>query len=646
MQDMQLPRKLGQFGCSHLMPNPYGSNLALPTAFAKAVCTMLDTALHHSRQGQMGWLTSALLQQATESGLVKCIDQLAEATAQQLQHANTQTAEALSTLSPGEQVLLSSGLGILQYTASFVMGIQAHMDAWAYGAPAAPSSLPASSTASTTSLLVAALRSLSRSLQTQPDTQQAPGKELSNLACYLAAGMVRVASTAAQRVLLWQSSLTPGEVAGALGPNFLPWADLALLLVTYACALRQHGHLPAVDAQARSSSSSAGNSSSSSSSSTAAAAGWNSRSTEVQLSEDLQDGLPAWQVAQSEVQHVPASHKQLLQVFGVSPQAALWVAAIMVQVSHIGAELPTPWACWLCNPHHLAGLPLSDVGDSTEGTNSSGMLQAQAAVKALQLQVQHWSTQPVLELLMPVLLYGAAHATADDGSSVWAQQCHDTAAAVLGVMRQRRSQAATVAATAASSSSTESSAAALIGAPLPAVARDEMLLLTLNLLQRLQQPKSASGSSSSSSSSAAATAANPSAASAEQAFMHLLMLLTKGPSVAAEQAAGDAGAEAISVVWQQQAGAIFTALESYVRGRSHSCQGSLPAEVQAVVEWVVDSCFADCRVEQPQLLLLLAQAGSSELHVAFFNLLVSLLKLASSGAIGDELSLFTASNKL
>jgi hypothetical protein len=117
---LQVPRKLGLFGCSRLMPDPYALNPALPAAFAEAVCTLLDTALRYSRQAQMGSLTTALLQQATESGLLKCIDQLAEATAQQLQHTSAQTASALSTLSPDEQ----AGLEMLQYTASVLLATQ------------------------------------------------------------------------------------------------------------------------------------------------------------------------------------------------------------------------------------------------------------------------------------------------------------------------------------------------------------------------------------------------------------------------------------------------------------------------------------------------------------------------------------------
>jgi hypothetical protein len=103
------------------MPDPYALNAALPTAIAEAVCAMLDTALRYSRQAQMGALTSALLQQATESGLLKCIDRLAEATAQQLQRTSEQTAKALSALSPDEQRAFSK---MLQYTASALLATQ------------------------------------------------------------------------------------------------------------------------------------------------------------------------------------------------------------------------------------------------------------------------------------------------------------------------------------------------------------------------------------------------------------------------------------------------------------------------------------------------------------------------------------------
>jgi hypothetical protein len=480
--------------------------------------------------------------------------------------------------------------------------------------------------------------------------------------------MMRVVTTITQRVLLPQSRpspVTPADIAAALGPDFLPWADLALLLVTHAGTLKQHGYLPAVDGNASSSTGSSTGSSSGSSSAgsnrarssgrrssrfaaaaTAAALSGGSSSAGHQYMNLLQDGFPAWQVAQRQWEHVPASHKQLLGLFGVSPQAAVWCAAIMAQLSHSGLELPTPEECLMWNAHHLAGLPplTSTVGvDRTDPQ----VLRVQAASEALKLQVQYWSNQPVAELLMPLLLYGAAHATADDGSSVWAQQCQDTATAVHEMMQERgRKAAAAAAAAASSSSSTESSAEAFHAATLSAVVRDEMLLLTLNLLQRLQQPKPVPSSSSSSRSSAAAPAANPSApaARAERDLMHLLLLVTAG---SAQEAAGVAGAERLSLVWQQQAGAIFTVLEAYVRSSSNSSQGSLPAEARAVVGVFLGMCSTTFEREQPQPLLDALARGGSEQQLSFFRLLVSVLKLAGSGATADGLpSLLTASNRL
>jgi hypothetical protein len=74
--------------------------------------------------------------------------------------------------------------------------------------------------------------------------------------------------------------------------------------------------------------------------------------------------------------------------------------------------------------------------------------------------------------------------------------------------------------------------------------------------------------------------------------------------------------------WQQQAAAIFTVFESFVRA-----QQQLPRSVVTIIGRLV----CQCSPEPPGrtgLLLLLARDGSSEQQVAFFNLLVSLLKLA------------------
>jgi hypothetical protein len=129
---MQVPRKLGQFAVSEVMPNPYKISF-LPTVSAEAVGTMLHTALRHSRQGQMGWLAPAILQQATESGLVNCIDRITKVTAQQLNEYSL-TAEALApggslaasaeTLTTEQLGTLSVSLELLQYTSTALLVIQ------------------------------------------------------------------------------------------------------------------------------------------------------------------------------------------------------------------------------------------------------------------------------------------------------------------------------------------------------------------------------------------------------------------------------------------------------------------------------------------------------------------------------------------
>jgi hypothetical protein len=96
---------------------------------------------------------------------------------------------------------------------------------------------------------------------------------------------------------------------------------------------------------------------------------------------------------------VPASHKQLLALFGVSPQAAVYVAVFTRQTVCEVANFP---ACSLWNPHLLAAAVQSGIDDP------AGLrLQAATAlaIEALQPQLQEWSDTPLLKLLQPVLLY-------------------------------------------------------------------------------------------------------------------------------------------------------------------------------------------------------------------------------------------------
>lgn len=155
--------------------------------------------------------------------------------------------------------------------------------------------------------------------------------------------------------------------------------------------------------------------------------------------DDLHRALAAWEDIQGLWEGIPACHKQLLEYFGVSAQAAVWVAAVMPRR---GIELPTPinevlqW-----NPHIIAAtaqsakmgqglLPtrtsqavaaLQARGVPTEYLTSGSLLleelqEMQAIAQELQPSLQRWSDQPLLDLLLPIMLYGVAHAStgADD----------------------------------------------------------------------------------------------------------------------------------------------------------------------------------------------------------------------------------------
>jgi hypothetical protein len=197
---------------------------------------------------------------------------------------------------------------------------------------------------------------------------------------------------------------------------------------------------------------------------------------------------------QGQVQHVPASHKQLLGLFGVSPQAAVWVAALMASAS-CGGRAPTFGQCIFWNPHLL------ELGQRYPPEK----LQALAAT--LQPQLQRWSDTPLLALLHSVLLYGATYATPVQDPEEWAWNCMIVTAGLIALTEARCSAAAD-----AGSSSSSSSTDNVDPPPLPDTVRDEMLLLILNLLPRVQQLRGSgadagSSRSSSSRSMAASTAA-------------------------------------------------------------------------------------------------------------------------------------------
>lgn len=88
-----MPRKLGLFTSSRLLPTPYACGPALPTAFAEVVGTFLLAAVEEVHGG-MAQVKAAILQQWRDSGLLSTLDLLAEATAQQLEQCTAAAAAA------------------------------------------------------------------------------------------------------------------------------------------------------------------------------------------------------------------------------------------------------------------------------------------------------------------------------------------------------------------------------------------------------------------------------------------------------------------------------------------------------------------------------------------------------------------------
>jgi hypothetical protein len=106
--------------------------------------------------------------------------------------------------------------------------------------------------------------------------------------------------------------------------------------------------------------------------------------------------MAAWQQAQREAQHVPATHKQLLGLFGISPQAAMLVAALMSR-----RQLRRLICCWttfvaLQEPARLQGFSVTSA-DLRKWPQPSDLLR--------------------LDLLQPVVFYGAAYGRSETPTS-------------------------------------------------------------------------------------------------------------------------------------------------------------------------------------------------------------------------------------
>jgi hypothetical protein len=83
---LQVPRKLGLFASSQVFPNPFGIpfKLAATVTLVEAVSVLVKAADSDAPPQ----VRSAMLQQMTESGLLQCLDQLAEAIAVQLEQGS------------------------------------------------------------------------------------------------------------------------------------------------------------------------------------------------------------------------------------------------------------------------------------------------------------------------------------------------------------------------------------------------------------------------------------------------------------------------------------------------------------------------------------------------------------------------------
>jgi hypothetical protein len=350
-------------------------------------------------------------------------------------------------------------------------------------------------------------------------------------------------------------------------------------------------------------------------------------------------------------------------LFGVSAEAAVFVAAFMPH-----SKLPSLNHCWasIYNLTEVARLQ----GDSS--TSAEVQVQLAAVAGAQQPQPQPWLDTLLPNLLQPVLLYGAAYIGADSQSNthLWAVGSQNAATVICrlhtAVLKCKHEPGKTTAAVntgsgrGSSNTSAEQPAAGAAGMGRPCApftlqlaVNSEMLLLTLNLLQQLQRlRKAAAGTNSSSSSSsqgvvsAAAQASDAAAAAdgAQEALTCWLLVVARDVQAALLQAdtaaqqgvlssAESAAAGELRVVWQQQAGAVCTALEPYVRSGSSTWPNAMQEKFRR--SGVIAGVCADERYG-------LARGGSSEQHLALFRLLVSLLKRSAGGGVNASDSVPTA----
>jgi hypothetical protein len=93
---MQLPRKLGMLASSLVADNPFRTGVLLPSAVANIMEELVDTlrAAGVRNGGQLKEFWPPVQQQLVDSGMFTCLQQLMEATAQQLERCTAAAAAA------------------------------------------------------------------------------------------------------------------------------------------------------------------------------------------------------------------------------------------------------------------------------------------------------------------------------------------------------------------------------------------------------------------------------------------------------------------------------------------------------------------------------------------------------------------------
>jgi hypothetical protein len=606
-----------------------------------------------SGEGQLQGLWNQVQQQVMDSGLITCLQQLMEATTEQLERctaaaaaaaacagdskASSHGAAAAGVSPPSDAELVPPFLGgamsfdtgtslyYLQEAAAKLMEVRHHVCSLFVSEPNLSSSLGGIQAAAA-HLMVAGMQFVSVMFHQNDDVFY----QVTNFAERL------VKST-----VLFSLSLTSGadrhrrilpHLVLACGPSFVAWSDTTLLLTTYAHILRQQQQLPSVEgldgfpagsgsdepaaAPARARSASSSSSSSSDRASRKQYKQQQSGRSRPDAKATYSDRRlsAAWQHADVMCGRIPATHKQLLQLLGVSPRAAVWLAAIMAKLD---ITPPTPFLCWQLNPHSMAMTAAAGFAAPGAVSAGTGGLVSAPTLLHLQDQLQQWNGGPLWGLLHLVLLYGAMHAATDDG---FVQSC---AISLTSAFQFLGTQA----------SADGSYWVAVVS---PAV-HAELLLLTLKLVHRLQQQQrqtASSGSASPATQSSSAPALDELAFTVEAAGMAVLAQLIRhdqmsrltqasdhGPRAAATAAAA-AAADACVL---QYASALFAVIESLLRAPD---LGAETASLASTVGGLAGSITGSDN--KPSLLLRLAQEGTAQQQAALFNLLVTFFKLSAT----------------